>query len=692
MAEEALKKLEEQLNCSICLDTYTDPKLLQCFHVYCRQCLVPLVDRDQQGQLGLSCPTCRQVTPIPDRGVAGLQSAFLINDLLGIKESLQKVENPAATPAGAAKEPEIVKPSVRFCFEHREEELRLYCETCGELVCVQCIMKDGRHHDHDCAVLKKAFDSYKEEIMSSLEPMEKQVTTIEKALAQLDARCGDISNQQVVTEDNIHITFGRLQEALNVRETELIGRLHELTQEKLKGLAAQRDQIETALAQLHSCLHFMRESLRPGNEGDVLMMKANTVRQVKELTTPLQTDFLEPNIKSDVVFSALADMTAVCQNYGQVFSPGSPDLSKCHIVGKGAEVAVVGEKSTAILQAINFEGKPCEEPIKSLECELVSEITGTRASCSVERRGQSQYEISYQPTIKGRHQLHIKVQGQHIRGSPLSLTGKSLVEKLGNPIQTIDGVNGAYGIGFNCRGEVVVAERFGHRISVFSPSGKKLGSFGKRGSGQGEFNDPCGLAVDGEGNVLVADRGNHRIQKFTVEGQFLAAVGTEGNGSLQFSYPTGVAYNIKNRMVYVVDWGNCRVQVLNSDLTFSSTFGKAGSGKGQLGERRNGPCCIACDNTGKVYVADRGNHRIQVFTAEGTFLEMFGRGQLDRPNYVAVSNSVSVYVTSWRCVSVFTPHGHLLCSSGNYGSIPRGVAVDNNGVVYVCYDDCIRVF
>ena len=693
MAEEALKKLEKQLNCSICLDTYTDPKLLQCFHVYCRQCLVPLVDRDQQRRLGLSCPTCRQVTPIPGRGVAGLQSAFLINDLLGIKESLQKVEKPAPTPEGAAKDPEIVKPSVRFCFEHHEEELRLYCETCGELVCVQCIMKGGRHRDHDCAVLKKAFNSYKEEILSSLEPMEKQVTTIGKALAQLDARCGEISDQRAVTEDSIHITFRRLREVLDVRETELIGRLHELTQEKLKGLAAQRDQIETTLAQLHSCLHFMRESLRPGNEGDVLMMKANIVRRVKELTTPFQPDLLEPNTKSNVVFSAPADITAVCQNYGQVFTPGSPDPSKCHIAGKGADVTVVGEKSTAILQAINFEGKPCEEPIKSLECELVSEITCTRASCSVERRGQSQYEINYKPTIKGRHQLHIKVQGQHIRVSPLSLAAKSPVEKLGDPILTIDGVNEAYGIGFNCRGEVVVAERYGHRISVFSPSGKKLRSFGKHGSGQGEFNDPCGLAVDGEGNILVADRDNHRIQKFTVEGQFFAAVGTEGNGSLQFSYPVDVAYNIKNRMVYVVEWGNCRVQVLNSDLTFSSTFGKAGSGKGQLGEPRNGPWGIACDSTGKVYVVDRGNDRIQVFTAEGTFLEIFGSEQLYRPNYVAVSNSGSVYVTSWKgCISVFTPHGrHFLGSYGYYG-IPQGVAVDNNGVVYVCYYECIRVF
>ena len=81
LAEMAVK-IEDQLQCSICLDTYTDPKLLQCFHVYCRQCLVPLVDRDQWGQLGLTCPACRQVTPVPNRGVAGLQSAFHIKELM----------------------------------------------------------------------------------------------------------------------------------------------------------------------------------------------------------------------------------------------------------------------------------------------------------------------------------------------------------------------------------------------------------------------------------------------------------------------------------------------------------------------------------------------------------------------------------------------------------------------------------
>ena len=66
------------------------------------------------------------------------------------------------------------RTALRHCFEHPEEELKLYCEPCGELVCYQCGLKGGKHCDHDYALFKKAFEKYKEEITSSLEPMEKQ--------------------------------------------------------------------------------------------------------------------------------------------------------------------------------------------------------------------------------------------------------------------------------------------------------------------------------------------------------------------------------------------------------------------------------------------------------------------------------------------------------------------------------------
>ena len=446
-----------------------------------------------------------------------------------------------------------------YCFEHAEEELKLYCETCGELVCLQCVIQGGKHHDHDHALLRVAFEKYKKDITASLKPMEKQVVIIEKALAELNTRCGEISDQRAAIEENVHITFRQLREILTVRETELIGQLHLMTQAKLKGLAAQRDQIETTLAKLNSCLHFMRESLRTGNESDVLMMKANTVQQVKELTTPFQQDMLKPNTEADMIFSALADMTAMCQNYGQVSSPGSLDPSNCQVTGKGVEAAKVMETSTVILQAVNYGGKSYEKPIMSLECELESEITCTRASCSVERRGQSQYEISYKPTIKGRNQLHIKVEGQHVRGSPFSVAVTLPIEKLGTPILTIGGSEKYWGVAVNQRGEVVVSDRERHCVSVFSLSGVKIRSFGKHGSGHGLFDEPCGVEVDGEGNILVVDFNNHHIQKFTSEGQFLTVVGTKGSGPLKFSFPTDIA--ISNSKVYVADIQNNRIQV-----------------------------------------------------------------------------------------------------------------------------------
>ena len=675
MAEKALKKVEEELNCSICLDTYSDPKLLRCFHAFCRKCLVRLVVRDQQGQLILTCPVCRHDTPVPANGVAGLQPAFQINHFLEIMDEHKKV---AADPPASAEKAERDSASLTShdkvkvcCCEHAGKEVELFCETCGEPVCVKCAIKGGKHHSHDCEELDKAFERYKVEVTASVEPMEKQVATITKALAQLSARCAEIFDQRAAVEANIRITFKKLQRILNTRKTELIGQLHHITQIKLKKLAVQRNQLETTLAQLNSCLGFMGESLKTGSQEEVLSMKTTVVKQVKELTTTLPPDMLKLSTEADTIFSALADVATACRNYGQVLAPGFPDPSKCYASGKGIESAtVVEETSTAVVQVVNFKGKPCEEPIQSSECELVSELTGIRTQGSVESKGQSQYEISYQAIIKGRHQLHVRVEGQHIKGSPFTLSAKSPVEWLGAPIQTLCGVSMPWGVAINQRGEVIVVD--GHCVSVFSPSGKKLQTFGILGSGRGQFQFPRGVTVDAEWNILVADGGNHRIQKFTPGGQFLTAVGAEGKGPLQFDFPTDILFNATNEKVYVTDSSNHRVQVLNSDLSFSSSFGKPGRGKGQFGR----PCGIACDSAGNVYVADN-NHRIQVFTAEGKFLQMFGgqgdnSGELRDPEGIAIDSNDMLYVSEWgnNRVSVLTSEGVFVTLFGSCGEGP----------------------
>ncbi len=239
----AIKKLKEQLTCSICLGTYTNPKLLQCHHAYCQQCLARLVQQDQQGQLTLTCPSCRQVTAIPASGVAGLQSDFRVNQLLEIvgedwkKREMSMPESASVTsPKKVGSDSALCVPphgSITVCCpEHDGKEKDLYCHTCGETICLYCVMKGGKHQTHLFEKLDKAFEKYTSEISSSL-------AIIESVLAQFDAHCNEISSQQKIIEGDIHNTT-----TPDVRKSELITHLHHLNQAKLKNLATQKDQIE----------------------------------------------------------------------------------------------------------------------------------------------------------------------------------------------------------------------------------------------------------------------------------------------------------------------------------------------------------------------------------------------------------------------------------------------------------------
>ena len=700
MAEKALQKLEDQLNCSICLDTYTNPKLLQCFHVYCKECLVCLVARDQRGKLSLTCPNCRQATPVPDTGVSGLQSAFHINHLLEIVEEHKKEKEYTAiaeTTEGVATGDTLHQQS-SHCTEHVNEELKLYCETCSEVICYKCVTKWGNHHSHDYESIEEAFEKYKEEISAFLRPMGNQLMRIDQALTDVETCSAEIDDQQDLVEANIEGTVRELHIVLEARKTELLNRLQEISHSKHKSLAAQKDQLEATQDQLHSCEGFVRQSIKTECQSEVLKMRKTIVHQAKELTTEFQPSFLKLCTEPDMMFSAPGDATTVLQQYGDVSSMRMVDPAKCHAMGRGLETATVGGKSTATLQAVSGNGCPCLEPIESLECELESMLTGARVRGEVKERGRGQYEISYQPVTKGRNLLQVRVCGLNIRGSPFDVKVVSPVEGLGVPIQTF-GFGNPWGVAFNHVGEMVISAK--ESVSVFTPNGTNLRSFGTLGSGPGQFRYPRGVAVDDEGNILVADKRNHRIQKFTYDGQFLASVGTEGTEQLQFRRAKDITFNTHNKKVYVVDNENCRIQVLNSDLTFSNIIGgKRGSKSGQFAL----PWGVTCDSTGNVYVADSANNRIQVFTASGKFLRKFGHhgkgeGELDWPVGVAVDSRGMVFVSERdnHRISVFTTEGQFVKSFGQHGTKPGEfnnplwLAVDDYDVLCVCDRDNDRV-
>ena len=273
------------------------------------------------------------------------------------------------------------------------------------------------------------------------------------------------------------------------------------------------------------------------------------------------------------------------------------------------------------------------------------------------------------------------------------VTRYMMIERLNKSCSIIDNdLHHPWGVAVNKKGDIIVAEFNRHCISVFSPKGEHLFSFGQKGSGEGQFNCPTGVAVDVQDNIVVADYKNHRVQKFSPNGTFIKAVGQQGDKSHDFNCPVGVAIHPFSGNVYVVDNKNHRIQVLSSDLSYSFRFSQCGHGDGQLFY----PWDVAFDGEGKLYVADGGNHCIQVFEPRGKFLRKFGKegggaGELSWPSGVFVDYDNVVYVTEDgnNCFSTFTTAGHYLTSVGKKGerraggdfNSPKGVVVDDAGTV-----------
>lgn len=128
----------------------------------------------------------------------------------------------------------------------------------------------------------------------------------------------------------------------------------------------------------------------------------------------------------------------------------------------------------------------------------------------------------------------------------------------------------------------------------------------------GKFNHPHGIDVDSKGYVYVNELENARIQKFDENGTFVKQWGSEGKGPGEFTpLLEHLEVDSKRDMIFMVDGAlNPRIQVFDTDGNFTTTIGTSGTGDGQFSK----PEHVNIDSSGNVYVVDRGNQRMQVFS------------------------------------------------------------------------------
>ncbi len=201
------------------------------------------------------------------------------------------------------------------------------------------------------------------------------------------------------------------------------------------------------------------------------------------------------------------------------------------------------------------------------------------------------------------------------------------------------------GIAVDSKGNIYVSEPRFHRVRKVSHDGivTTLAGSGREGFGDGlgksaHFNAPSAMAMGPDGNVYVTDIGNNRIRKITPEGRVTTYAGsgqrgfTDGNsGEASFFSPQGLAFDNSGNL-YVSDRGNHAIRKISDDGVVTTIAGTGGQGSADgtgTNASFNSPYGLEVDNEGNIYVADYSNQLIRKIDTEGVVSTLAGSGRYD---------------------------------------------------------------
>ncbi len=255
------------------------------------------------------------------------------------------------------------------------------------------------------------------------------------------------------------------------------------------------------------------------------------------------------------------------------------------------------------------------------------------------------------------------------------------------------------------KGRLYVVDTGVTSVMVFDFDNHKLERLG--GRGRGHLKNPLAVTSDQKGNIYVTDIGGGRVMVYDSTLTFIRAFG----GKKILLRPAGIVINEELNRAYVVDtWAHqIKIFELESGKVIKvvgrdepepeeKTDGvldqvqNRGSGEGEL----SFPTYIAISPTGKIYVVDTMNFRVQVFTGDGEFDHAFGKignlpGNLYRPKGIGLDSDGHVYVAdaSFSNVQIFQDDGTLLLNFGQFGAgladlrLPAGMYISKDDKIYV---------
>ena len=579
-----------------------------------------------------------------------------------------------------------------FCSRqgHQKEELKLFCKECETAVCQTCVLLD--HKVHKLTLIEEEAANQRLEIKTAIETQRHNLHEKMNVVAKLDEDYAKVIQQNETLKGNVQRFADGLIKTIKAKMQNIIDAMENQTKKSLERLTAKRGVIQQQINVIESSLEEADKLLKRSTTAEVVQLKKTlqTIFQGVDEAEPIVHDrsslqafvFVENQKMLDVVNG---------EELGFLEEGYRTKAKESLAEGEGLKEGIVARKAQFNLITRNAERKQCHDERDRVTVEITDEqdrecVTEVR----IDDNKNGIYNISYFPRVQRTIKLLVKVNGEHIHGSPFAVTVKPFQVK---PVLCIgkEGLGegmliGRMGVAVTAKDEVVVADNQNHRVQVFDSNGTFLRSFGHKGENAGEFNCPFGIAIDKDRKIFVADRYNHRVQIFSWEGRHLGSFGGQGSLDSQLSAPWGLSLDSTGNVI-VADTGNKLIKIFTPDGRFVMKIG----GQGSLS---NPVHCVQCGEY--LIVSDRAEHCIKVFNREGHFQYKFGKlgegdGEFNDPRFLSVTQSKHLLVCDQgnQRIQVFELDGKFVGKFGTNGSKlgefndPFSVAVQSNDQIVV---------
>ena len=548
-----LKDLEDEITCAICHEHYTDPKVLSCCHYYCKGCVYLLARRNGLDK-PFPCPECRKDTALPQGSVDNLQGAFFVNRLKEVHSKLERATGeveakcelcleskaeafcrqcdkfvcaecvkshhrmPMAFPnhkivtleelkEGGTREIVTPVPTMQMCKVH-EQPMNIFCFDCGCLICRDCTIKD--HHGHNYEFVKKAAPEVKKKLGQHLAPLREIKDDLMCAVEDVRTTRFKLETKGHAAVEQIKNWCDELCQIIQHRKKQLVEEAESKIARNSGFLSRQEEGLSVSSAGADSVIEYTQHCMEHSTDDEIMCMHAELQSRIDRVIEEQQKtgSSLEQmeEVDATVDVSFAEELEQLCQTKARL-TLIPLDSVKCTMVDKGAENVEVG-KSSEVTVLIS-QKLTVQKPV--VECHLKSLVDGSSSNlCKVDPIKGHEYRIQYTPTVRGRHELSVTVNGAEVADSPFPVFASIYPNQLGKPVRVIAELNHRpAGIACTSEGNIVYCA-FNKDVVLMDEKGNKLASIDKI---EHHLKHPRGVAVDEDDNIYFVDKETNIIYK-----------------------------------------------------------------------------------------------------------------------------------------------------------------------------------